>query len=251
MAASTNPLWSDAGPDFPPAGPPTAASILGLIIADVPDPLLDFQPEATLKPWFRTGQQFFAAEAINNALARAGGRKAGLPRDHALIASLMKESAATALTDNATDYALPDDCHLLLDVVLYPATADEVVCTEIAWEWDHRVRTFPQYGPTDERPLVAVRAGARGVRLYVAGGITATASYLFRYLRVPRGTFLDPDDANKEKSDLPDPYNRGPISYAVARWYASRETDPAPFLAEYASAVSLAMPPPPPPGAGS
>lgn len=242
MAGSVNPLWNDSAGGFPPASPPTAASILGRYIVEVPDPNLDFQNETTAKAWFRDGQQLFAAGAITN-MARRG--KDSIPRDHALIASLLKGSTPANFTADEPDVDLPSDCYLFLEAVCYPDTENEVQCVEIPWSWDFRARNRRQYMPTDERPLVAVRADGKAVRFYVAGGIAATMQYVFRYLRIPAGTFLDPDDASAEKSDLPDPFNRGPLSYAVGRWYASRETDPEPYLKEFAAALTAALPPDP------
>lgn len=242
MAGSPNPRWNDSAGGFPPANPPTADSILGQFIHDVPDPLLSFHDETTIKAWFRTGQQMYAAAAVTNACSGPKGKR-GIPRDHALVAALLAESGATAFTADEADVALPDDCYLLLEAVVYPGEAHEAVAAEIPWSWDFRARNHRQYMPTAERPLVALHAGSKAVRFYIAGGITADAEFLFRYLRIPSGTFLDPDDANAEKSDLPDPFNRGPLCYALARWYASRETDPAPFFTEFAADLQSKLPP--------
>lgn len=235
-----DPIWSDAGVGFPPANPPTSASVLGRFLAEVPDPNMDFQPEATLKQWIAEGVQQFHQRVIEIGLQGQG--KKGIPRDRLIFRQYLTGTAKAALkmTADTPDVSLPTDCHLLLDALLFPGQADEVIATEIDPGWDFRVKTFPSvYGPTGERPLFTVLSTGGG-RFYMTGKVLANTEYGFRYLRTPKGVW---DDAGTLRVDIPETFVRGPLFFGVARWYASREVDPAPYLAEAERMAQLALMP--------
>lgn len=239
-----DPLWSDAGAGYPPVNPPTVASVLGRYLAEVPDPNLDWpgptavDSEKVVRQWVADGVQQFFQLVFEQALATESG-KAGLPRDHAYVRQYLTQTSP-ALTTSSADVALPTDSHLLLDVILYPGASAERIATEVPFSWDYRIKEFPsRYGPDVKRPLFAVKSSGAG-RLYVAGAIPANMEYAYRYIRTPKGVY--DSGSGVYRVDCPDQFLRGPIFFAIARWAASRDIDPAGYLAEFEAAARKALP---------
>lgn len=321
-----DPVWSDAGGGYPPANPPTADSVLGMFLAEVQDPNLDWPgPTATdsqtiVKRWVTQGVEEFHKAVFENAILSGGG-KGGLQRDHAYLRHYLVELGLVAYADLAidaannllvtsaarpflpgdvgaylnvtsgagftvqlvtivavngttatcsaamgvvgstggvatmtrrlepgvqagcgvADFTLPSDCNLMLDALLYPGRAAEVLATEIAPTQDYRARNFPrQYGPALGRPLFSVLSSGRG-RVYVSGAVLSGTEHGLRYIRTPRGVY---DDNGTARVDCPSAYLRGPLHLAIGRWLSSREIDPTPSLQEFQAAVAATFPPP-------
>lgn len=234
------PLWSDAGTDFPPNSPPTSASILGRFLATVPDPNLDWpdasatQNEKTVRQWVSDGINNFFFAVMEGALAA----KERVKRDHVYIRQYLTEQTPTALTSGNTyaDVTLPADCHLLLDAVLYPTTTHDMLVVEVPAAWDYRVRNFPShYGPDPKRPLISILSSGVA-RIYLAGPIQSGTNYALRYVRSPLGVY--DTGGGVYKGDVPDQFLDGPLHFARAKWYASREIDPSPYMAEFKRCVA-------------
>lgn len=154
--------------------------------------------------------------------------------------------------DGVSDYPAPSDLMRWKDVYLGQdgATVNNAArfpAKRVHYDDDILIRSFPQLGPSPRQPFWTVTSGGK-LRLYTYGhgcmprvaGIQIAMNY---YRLINRVT--------SSNVDLPDPWNEGPIRFAVA---ASLDKERSEESAAVHRAICTAkadaiLPPPPAPGA--
>lgn len=134
------------------------------------------------------------------------------------------------------DYAIPADM-FRLDRITFGA-APETQARIVDFADDYRIKNYPQWGPTAEQPLVAFHPDNK-FRFYWWGNKTVPGSvltYTVYYWRdVARSLLL----ANV---DVPDPFNQGPIFYAVAMALGKERTDFMTYMNLFKAQADLILP---------
>lgn len=147
---------------------------------------------------------------------------------------------ALATVAGQDDYDLPTDVYEWESVAFgaEPGKPARIV----AFDLDGWIRSSPQLQPSPDEPLVAFHG--RKMRVYLAGGnrcrVEAVVPYRFRYWRdVTRLT------RTASHVDLPDPFTRGPVFYAVAMGLGREHTDWNDVMAAFEAQAQVILPGPP------
>ena len=158
------------------------------------------------------------------------------PPNHDYLAHFAKEQA-TAMASGQQDYDRPADA-IFIRQIWVGATSSETLAREVSIEDDWHIKNYgEQWGPAEDEALWALTEDGR-IRFYVRGDeqfrpTTALPYRVHYYREVVRGG--DP-------VDLEDPWNTGPIQYAVGYLHSFRGIDPTPFYAEANTHVDSLMP---------
>lgn len=225
------------------AGPPRSeieARIRDLLAEDVPD----FFDSVRLLELYDDG----GSKQHRMLLDRAAERGLLANGDHDYLRVFMPTAAAAATVVDQQDYAFPAvaaaPVYRLARITF--GSNPEVPARQVLFEDDWRVRNYPQWGPSAQQPLYCITPEGK-LRFYVPGKGTvpaAVTNYKVYYYRDVVKSL-----ATVTTVDIPDPWNAGPIYYAVGMALGRERTDGTHYLQLFQGCVDVIIPPLPEPAA--
>lgn len=225
-----------------PAWADVEQRIRHLLVEDTPD----FFPPNDLKEWYDEGvadQHRLVFSNLRMWEERARRHNITLevdPYEHDYTRLfLTTDPLATAAADQ--DYALPATLYRLASINIEPVAGRPIELPRVAFRNDWLTENVPQFRPAAFQPCYAITPEGQ-VRLYMPSGDTlptAIAAFNVRHFRdvLKTGTAL---------TDVPDPFNNGPVRYTVAMGKQNQDTDPTPWFAQAQGEAQAILPPPPP-----
>lgn len=229
--------------------PVSRATVLNRIRLLIVEALPDFWTDAELIQWFDEGAARQHRVVLENLKLR---REASRDPEEALRlfsiaqkndyvrAFLKTQAIVTAGVGH--EYALAADFFALVGVQHTPAGASRPsVLEEDAHELDFLANELPHYRPSTFVPRysinykgkISLRAGT--ATTIPAAGLTFEVLYLRDFVKT--GATGD--------VDLLDPFNNGPVRYAVGMARGKQNVDPSPWLMAADAEASTIMPAPP------
>ena len=220
---------------------PSVATILARIRSILVEPTVAFWDDDELVGWYNEG----GAEQHRLVIDTAKQRPDVNPVEHHYLRAYLTETAPASLTVGQSDYPQPADSCKVLGVTLKPTGEPEVECQETTFAGgaDWRSKILPQFGGASMRPLWSITSGGK-VRLYFDSADATppvALPYVIRYLRD-----VAPIAVGDPAVDVADPYNVGPVRWAVGMAFQKQNTDASPWFQQFGGAVRAVLPPPPP-----
>ena len=207
------------------------------------DPNNDQWSEAQLKEWYDQGSSIQHRSIIDNA-----AQTSRIFTEHPYLRYFKARDTSITTVANTRDYDLPAGVtvQVVLRVQIDTPTSIKYPLRKVSIAEDARILRMPnQYGPTDEDPFYAFTTDGK-IRLYLAGDAsmgfppTWVTQVYIDYIR-------DVTKTTGANVDLLDPWNTGPVGYAIGIAKTLQQIDPSPWMQEASVAVQTIMPPPPPP----
>jgi len=157
------------------------------------------------------------------------------PSNNDYVRYFLKSTAALVLSVDVRDYPIPTDGISVLAVWI---GTKKVAASQVGIEADWNIRNMgSQFEPTEDQPLYALNN--EQIRIYLPTADfspDAALPYQFDYLRK-----LTRDG---DPVDVEDPFNTGPVAYAVGYLQSFRMMDPAPYYSEAGAFANGIIPPP-------
>lgn len=187
-----------------------------------------------LKEWYDQG----VAEQHRLVLHNLGMRPDIDPHEHDYIGKFISTQSFNTAS-GTFDYAMPSDHMLTLGIVVEFPNIDAVRARKVPWADDWYRRELPQFRPAWQPRYTFTPEGM--LRLYlpslgdpVPSAVVPVKHY---YIRDVVKTTTN--------TDLDDPYNTGPVRYAVGMGNQEQRNDGSPWFAQAQSSALAILPPPP------
>ena len=226
----------------------TKAEVVRQIRVLVIEDATDYFADDDLIEWYDQGAALQHRIFLNNyRLWEIESRRKNVkiiidPREHDYIKQFLDDD--TFSTNGSVAYALPADLMKLLSVSadIGVGITRPLMLLRVPFKQDWLTQYVPHFKTNLDRFFYAVDDDGM-LNIYITTADTippAGLAILTRYIRdVAKTIGLN--------VDLLDPFNNGPIRYAVGMAYADQGIDPTPWFQQHATEATAALPPPPPP----
>lgn len=223
--------------------PVTVATVLARIRVKLNEGTARFWQSSDLIQWFNEG-----AEQQHNAVLsmfRQQGRLMEMGDPY--LRAYAKVQRVNVTVGNQL-FALPSDFH---DAIRFTLSDPSLVYERDAQYMDASaewfIRNIPQYAPTFERPMWSLMVNPDNstgmcLNVFAFGNRTKPNAAFHGRLYYYRDLVAANTDGTGNV-DVADPYNEGPIWYAVGTAWAKQGMDPTPAMTLYASAVQSIVSP--------
>jgi hypothetical protein len=222
--------WDAAGP------PPGIYQRIEQVLIDV---ALDYYVKDHLKEWYDDGAANQHRAVMEVASER--GLAAGFDDDY--LRYFLKEDVSASTVAGTRDYAIPADCIHLVDVQLSQTGLTDVCLRRVDFGMDYDIMTYPQRRPLAGRPFWALTPDNK-IRLYFGTRDTVPDAAFTIKKRYYRDVIRTRASATV---DLKDPWNLGPISWAIGCAFEKQRRDPSLWYSKATTLAAAILKPPPPP----
>lgn len=221
----------------------TVATVLARIRTKLNENTARMWQSSDLINWFNEGAEHQHHAVLT--MARQQGKLGDLGDPY--LRKYAKVTRINVTTGNQL-YALPSDYHEIIKFTLSdPSLVTERIAQQMKPEDEWWIANVPHYAPTYDKPMWSLQVNpdettGMCLKVFVFGDKNKPNTAYHGRLYYYRDITAANTDATGN-TDFDDPYNEGPVWYAVGTAWAKAGTDPTPAMTLYSAAVQNIMAP--------